>query len=122
MANFADAHAQSAFAAEKMKKNNLFTTERMFCDVYCFEPGQEQTPHSHSGSDKVYFVIEGAARIHRSEEREVGLGAVALALSDVPMSLIRRAPKLLVFMAPAPTEARCEGAHHGVAVFSRPPS
>ena len=58
-----------------MKKNNLFTTDRLFCDVYCFEPGQAQTPHSHSGSDKVYYVIEGTARIRiGSDEREVGAG------------------------------------------------
>jgi mannose-6-phosphate isomerase-like protein (cupin superfamily) len=106
MANFADAHAQSAFASEKMKKNNLFTTERLFCDVYCFEPGQEQTPHSHSGSDKVYYVIEGAARIRiGSEQREVGAGAAALAPSDVPHAVTNPGPgrlKLLVFMAPKP--------------------
>ena len=28
------------FSSEKMKKNGLFETERMFCDLYCFEPGQ----------------------------------------------------------------------------------
>ena len=39
MQRFVDVAAQSGFAAEKMKKNNLFTTDRMFCDVYCFEPG-----------------------------------------------------------------------------------
>lgn len=29
------------FSCEKMKKNNIFQTTRLFCDVYCFEPGQE---------------------------------------------------------------------------------
>ena len=29
------------FSSEKMKKNNIFQTPRLFCDVYCFEPGQE---------------------------------------------------------------------------------
>lgn len=29
------------FSSEKMKKNNLFQTPRFFCDIYCFEPGQE---------------------------------------------------------------------------------
>ncbi|MBL8074337.1 MAG: cupin domain-containing protein, partial [Nitrospira sp.] len=36
------------FTADKMKKNNLFQTERLFCDIYCFEPGQEQKGHVHS--------------------------------------------------------------------------
>ncbi|MBI3962784.1 MAG: cupin domain-containing protein, partial [Deinococcus sp.] len=26
------------FSAEKMQKVNLFDTERMFTDLYCFEP------------------------------------------------------------------------------------
>jgi hypothetical protein len=42
------------FAADKMKKNMLFGTDRFVCDVYCFEPGQVQTPHTHDGQDKVY--------------------------------------------------------------------
>jgi hypothetical protein len=37
---FKDTAAHLSFSADKMKKVNLFDTERMFCDVYCFEPGQ----------------------------------------------------------------------------------
>ena len=33
--------SQKAFNEQKMQKVNLFETERMFCDLYCFEPGQE---------------------------------------------------------------------------------
>ena len=39
------------FSQEKMKKNNMFQTERFFCDVYCFEPGQEQKGHVHGEQD-----------------------------------------------------------------------
>ena len=59
MDDFQNVAAHVAFTPEKMNKVNLFTTERMFCDVYCFEAGQEQTPHAHAGSDKVYFVLQG---------------------------------------------------------------
>ena len=106
MSNFADVTANSRFAPDKMKKNNLFTTERLFCDVYCFEPGQTQTPHSHSGSDKVYYVIEGTARITvGSDEREVGAGVAALAPADIAHAVTNPGPgrlKLLVLMAPKP--------------------
>lgn len=106
MNHFVDAHAASRFAAEKMKKNNLFTTDRLFCDVYCFEPGQEQSAHTHSGSDKVYYVIEGTARICiGTEEREVGAGTAALAPSGVSHAVANPGPqqlKLLVMMAPKP--------------------
>ena len=41
------------FSNEKMKKNNMFQTAQFFCDLYCFEPGQEQKGHIHGEQDKV---------------------------------------------------------------------
>ena len=80
MDEFKNVAEHVAFAAEKMKKVNLFTTERMFCDVYCFEPGQEQTPHAHVGSDKVYYVLQGSGQVRVGEEtKELGPGDIALA-------------------------------------------
>ncbi|MGH3639956.1 MAG: cupin domain-containing protein, partial [Mycobacterium sp.] len=106
MGAFADVHAASQFAAGKMRKNNLFTTDQLFCDVYCFEPGQEQSAHSHTGSDKVYYVIEGTARIRiGDEERVVEAGTAALAASNVPHGVTNPGPgrlRLLVLMAPKP--------------------
>ena len=70
---FKDARAAAAFSAEKMKKVNLFDTERMFCDVYGLNAGQEQTAHAHAGSDKVYYVIDGSGHFRiGDEERTVG--------------------------------------------------
>ena len=34
--------SERRFSTEKMQKVNLFETERMFADIYCLEPGQEQ--------------------------------------------------------------------------------
>ena len=106
MGAFADVDAASQFAAEKMRKNNLFTTEHLFCDVYCLEPGQEQAGHSHAGSDKVYYVIEGTARVRiGDEERVVAAGTAALAASSVPHAVTNPGPgrlRLLVLMAPKP--------------------
>ena len=48
------------FAPDKMKKNSLFETSRVLCDVYCFEPGQEQKVHAHDDQDKIYVVLEGS--------------------------------------------------------------
>ena len=106
MSHFADVHAAARFADDKMKKNNLFTSERLFCDVYCFEPGQEQTAHSHAGSDKVYYVIEGIGRIQiGAEERDAPAGTAALAPAGVPHAVRNPGPgrvKVLVLMAPKP--------------------
>lgn len=106
MEPFRNVAQAAAFSAEKMKKVNLFDTPRMFCDVYCFEPGQEQAAHSHAGSDKVYYVISGTAQIRvGSEEREARAGTAVLAPSDAPHGVRNPGPErlqVLVFMAPKP--------------------
>ena len=103
---FTEVHTHIAFAPDKMKKNNLFTTPRLFCDVYCFEPGQEQPSHSHAGSDKVYYVIEGSGRICvGTEEQHVSAGATVLAPAGLPHAVRNPGPErltLLVIMAPRP--------------------
>ena len=103
---FKDARAAAAFSPEKMKKVNLFDTERLFCDVYGLNPGQEQTAHAHAGSDKVYFVLEGTGtfRIGR-EERSVDAGCAVLAPAGDSHAVRNPGPDrliLLVFMAPKP--------------------
>ena len=39
---FHDIAAAARFGPEKMTKVNLFESSRMFCDLYCLEPGQVQ--------------------------------------------------------------------------------
>ena len=70
------------FSSEKMKKNNIFQTPRFFCDVYCFEPGQEQKGHVHNNQDKVYLVLEGKGTFQVGDEKQVlgpGDGTMAAA-------------------------------------------
>src|SRR5207245_10631814 len=72
--------ALKRFSAEKMQKVNLFETPRMFCDIYCLEPGQAQKPHAHAGADKVYLVLEGEGEFTVGEERRrLGPGHAVLA-------------------------------------------
>jgi len=59
MSNFKKLADAMSFSTEKMRKNGIFETERFFCDTYCFEPGQEQKPHTHADEDKIYYVLEG---------------------------------------------------------------
>ena len=103
---FKDARNLVAFTPEKMKKVNLFETERMFCDVYGLNAGQEQTAHAHAGSDKLYFVLDGAG-IFRvgDEERTVGTGHAVFAPAGSSHAVRNPGPdhlSLLVFMAPKP--------------------
>ncbi len=94
------------FGSEKMRKNGLFDTDRMFCDLYCFEPGQAQAAHSHEGSDKIYLVMEGKGLFQiGAEERELGKDEIALAPSGQSHGVKNTGGErlvLLVFMAPKP--------------------
>jgi len=97
---------RAAFSAEKMQKNPVFDAEHFFLDAYCFEPGQEQKPHTHDGADKVYMVLEGEGEfIIGDETMTVGPGHAILAPSGVVHGVVNRSEQRLVtlaFMAPNP--------------------
>jgi len=94
------------FSQEKMKKNNLFETTRFFCDIYCFEPGQEQKGHIHGDQDKVYIVLEGEGTFQvGAEKRVLGSGQGTLAPAGEEHGVKNHTAqrlKVLVFVAPNP--------------------
>jgi quercetin dioxygenase-like cupin family protein len=95
------------FNQDKMKKNNVFQTERFFCDVYCFEPGQEQKGHVHGDQDKVYLVLEGQGTFQVGSDTRIldaGQGTMAPAGEQhgVKNHSSRRL-RVLVFVAPNPS-------------------
>lgn len=95
------------FSSEKMKKNNIFQTTRFFCDVYCFEPGQEQKGHIHGEQDKVYLVLEGQGTFTVGSERNIlGPGQGILAPAGEAHGVVNHGNgrlKVLVFVAPNPS-------------------
>lgn len=106
MENFKKISEALEFSAEKMKKNGIFETERFFCDLYCFEPGQFQSPHAHNGSDKIYYVVKGKGWFQVGEqEKELGEGEIALAQSGQRHGVTNRSSEqlvVMVYMAPKP--------------------
>ena len=92
------------FSPEKMKKNNLFETPRFFCDVYCFEPGQEQKGHVHGEQDKVYIVLDGEGTFQVGSESRIlkaGQGTMAAAGEEHGVkNHTQQRLKVLVFVAP----------------------
>jgi quercetin dioxygenase-like cupin family protein len=106
MSAFVRTSDRVAFAPEKMRKQGLFESSNMFCDLYCFEPGQTQTAHAHAGSDKVYFVLEGCAEVRIGDEtRRLEPGEAAHAAPGVAHGISNPGPDrlvALVFMAPRP--------------------
>lgn len=66
--NPTDALARAVFSAEKMKKENLFDSERMFLDVHGLKPGQSQKVHVHDDADKVVHCLRGVGVVTIGEE------------------------------------------------------
>jgi len=95
------------FSSEKLKKHNLFQTSRFFCDVYCFEPGQEQKGHVHANQDKVYMVLDGQGTFRVGDQEQVlGPGQGTLASAGEEHSVVNHSSarlRVLVFMAPNPS-------------------
>lgn len=94
------------FSQEKMKKNNIFQTASFFCDVYCFEPGQEQKGHIHGEQDKVYLVLEGKGTFQVGAEKQIlGPGDGTMAPAGEEHGVLNHTKdrlKVLVFVAPNP--------------------
>lgn len=94
------------FDAAKMAKNAIFESPHMFFDLYCLEPGQAQKIHAHEGSDKVYLVLEGTARVTvGGDEADLGPGQAVIARSGEPHGVRNESGArvtCLVAMAPPP--------------------
>src|SRR3954447_19745851 len=87
------------FSADGLQKLNLFQTPRFFADVYCLEVGQEQKAHAHEGSDKVYCVLEGRARVRvGDDEQELGPNQAALAPNGAAHGVANPGPDRLVLL------------------------
>jgi len=106
----ANLEKMKSFSSEKMKKTNLFNTDQMLSDLYCFEPGQFQKPHAHAGEDKVYLVLEGEGVFQIDEEEEcISKGSAVIAPAGSIHGVANRSTEALVcmvFMAPKPRHAK----------------
>ncbi len=97
---------RARFQADKLSKIALATTPRLQLDLYCVAPGQSQTPHSHSGQDKVYFVLEGCGRFAVGNEVEhLTAGEAIVAPAGVEHGLVNDGADpltVLVVVSPPP--------------------
>jgi mannose-6-phosphate isomerase-like protein (cupin superfamily) len=102
--NVKDLGKIAEFSSEKMKKVNLFETERVLCDVYCLEPGQAQKAHTHDGQDKIYMVLNGQAKVKvGNDEQILAKNQIVIAPSGEDHGVTNPGPErltMLVIMAP----------------------
>lgn len=96
-----------SFSNEKMRKNALFDSPRLFYDAYCLLPGQSQKVHAHEDSDKVYFVVRGAGTFTVGDEEEsLPEGHAVVARAGEPHGVRNDSNDelvILVTMAPRPS-------------------
>ena len=106
---FRSIDAVATFDGSQATKADLFLGRFLFVGLNCFELGQSQKVHVHSGSDKFYLVVSGKARMIVGEEtHEVGAGTVVWAPADVPHGVETALERtiMLVAMGPPPTVSR----------------
>ena len=97
--------ADERFSTERPTKSDLFAGRQLFVGLNCFEPGQTQPVHVHSGADKFYLVVSGRARMTVGvDTEEAGPGTVVWAPAHVPHGVTEAIERtvLLVGIAPPP--------------------
>jgi quercetin dioxygenase-like cupin family protein len=102
---FKSLDALAAFSSDRATKADVLRGQHLFVGLNCFEPGQSQKTHVHTGSDKFYVVLSGKARMIVGDEiREAGAGTVVWAPADLPHGVVEALEQtvMLVAMAPPP--------------------
>ena len=85
------------FQPDKMAKVDVVSSPRMICGLNCFEPGQSQKVHAHSGADKLYYVVEGSGQfIVGAETRTLGVGELLYVPEELPHGVTNSGPDRLV--------------------------
>ena len=102
--------ARARFATERLAKENLFDSPRVFLDAWGLEPGQAQAPHRHADADKFYFALEGRGVVTiGGEEHPLAKGELAICPAGLDHGVRNDGPgrlSLLVFMTKPPPAAR----------------
>ena len=94
---------RARFSDAKMTKLDCFRSDRLLIGLNCFEPGQEQTVHTHAGADKFYLVVAGKARFAVGDRTiEARTGDLILAPEGVPHGVERALERTVVLVAIAP--------------------
>lgn len=98
--------AEARYSTSKMGKATLCSGNQLFAGLNCFRPGQTHDLHTHKGQDKLYFVLEGCAKVTVGKVTEiVDAGDLILARSGEPHGVSNPGPDnlvILTMMAPPP--------------------
>jgi quercetin dioxygenase-like cupin family protein len=93
------------FQEANAAKVDLVRGHHLFVGLNCFEAGQSQPVHQHSGTDKFYLVVSGKARMVVGDHSTLAEpGTLVWAPADVPHGVAEALERtvMLVGMAPPP--------------------
>jgi len=89
-----------------MTKVPVVDSPRLFCDLYCLQPGQSQKVHAHADADKIYVIQRGQLTlVIDDQERPLSAGELAHAAPGVAHGVRNDSNDdavCLVFMTPRP--------------------
>ncbi len=81
--------AIKAFSDKGFQRRRLWQTDNLHCNIYCFEPGQQNSLHRHPVSDEVVFCWEGEGVVVVGKESEpIREGETVLVPMNVPHGYI----------------------------------
>ncbi|MGH7148017.1 MAG: cupin domain-containing protein [Nitrospiraceae bacterium] len=77
--------SMKSFSANGFVRKRVWQTDALHCNIYCFEPGQQNTLHRHPISDEIAFCWEGEGIIVVGEDHSpIKAGETVLVPADVP--------------------------------------
>jgi quercetin dioxygenase-like cupin family protein len=104
---FRSLDALAGFSSEQATKVDVLRGQHLFVGLNCFEPGQSQKTHVHTGSDKFYVVLSGKARMIVGDDIRVATpGTVVWAPADLPHGVVEALERTVMLVAMAPPAHR----------------
>lgn len=101
--------ALKAFSGAGFMRRRVWQTDNLHCNIYCFEPGQQNRLHRHPVSNEIVFCWEGEGVVVVGEEQApIRAGETVLVPVNVPHGYINtskdRRMIITVVQCPLPVE------------------
>lgn len=81
--------ALQTFSQSGFVRKRIWQTDKLHCNLYCFEPGQQNSLHRHPESDEVVLCLEGEGIIVvGTEQRAIKAGETVLVPMNTPHGYI----------------------------------
>lgn len=97
------------FSPRAFMRKRIWETENLHCNIYCFEPEQQNALHRHPVSDEVVLCWEGAGEVIVGEEHApIRAGETLLVTMNTPHGFINTSAYermiITVLQCPLPVE------------------